>query len=269
MGQELYDNVREEFSPASRLLVEARQPGAGIQQQLNVQFRTSSAAMIFAQGVFRTELDASKIQQWVTERPLPRALDNGLDLGLEAAGDLPTFRRLQVPRDSGARDRELAQRYAHEIAAELGVLEALGTPNDLMVMIPRLTDQHALVLAAIKSLDVPFLDQIKPENRRRALPDGHIRLVTVHSARGVAAARAILFGSQDHRFGGSKRIPPEIVDRNAAYIALTRARHGTRVVLVEGDQPSRFQRFIVDLANAYASDGGLAPEVRKDTGALP
>jgi hypothetical protein len=28
-----------------------------------------------------------------------------------------------------------------------------------------------------------------------ALPDGHIRLVTLHSARGVGAKRAILFGT--------------------------------------------------------------------------
>lgn len=256
-GQELYDNVREEHSPASHLLAAARQPGGGIQQQLNVQFRTSNAAALFAQGVFRTELDPTKIEGWVKERPLPRDEEQGFDLGLEAAGGLPTFSIVRALEESTARPQALVKAYAEEIAAELRMLEALGTPNDLMVMVPRLADEHGLVLAAIESLGVPYLDQISTDNRRQALPDGHIRLVTVHSARGVAATRVILFGSHDHRFGGSKRIPPHIVNRNAGYIALTRAKHGTRIVLVAGQQPSEFQRFIVDLARAYGH-GALA-----------
>lgn len=141
--------------------------------------------------------------------------------------------------------------YATELTTELKLLEALGKPLDLLVMIPRLNDEHGLVRAALDQLDVPYLDQVEVENRRRALPDGHVRLVTVHSARGVGATRAILFGAHDFAFGGSKRIPPLQVNCNAGYIALTRATHGTRVVIVDGKQPSQFQDFIVKLRSAY------------------
>jgi hypothetical protein len=41
------------------------------------------------------------------------------------------------------------------------------------------------------------------------------------------------------------------VNCNAGYIALTRASHGTRIVLVEGKQSSQFQDFIVSLAAEY------------------
>lgn len=245
-GQELYDNSREEFSPASKLLTTARTPEGGIQQQLNRQRRmSSSAATLFARGVFEKSLDQSKVSDWVSEFPLAKS-EESLDIGIDEAGSLPTITTIRPDPWSPAVDA-----YASEITNELKLLESIGAPHDLIIMIPRLNEEHGLVRAALDELAVPYLDQVEVENRRRALPDGHIRLVTVHSARGVGAKRAILFGSHDFAFGGSKRIPPLQVNCNAGYIALTRASHGTRVVLVEGKQPSQFQDFIVSLSAAY------------------
>lgn len=248
-GQELYDNTREEFSPASKLLTTARTPEGGIQQQLNRQRRmSSSAATLFARGVFEKSLDSAKVADWVSEFPLGRS-EEALDIGINEAGGLPTITTVRPDLCRLAVDV-----YAAEIADELKLLESIGAPHDLIIMIPRLNDEHGLVRAALDELGVEYLDQVKVENRRRALPDGHVRLVTVHSARGVAAKRAILFGSHDFVFGGSKRISPLQVNCNAGYIALTRASHGTRVVLVEGKQPSQFQDFVVCLHAAYSDE---------------
>lgn len=205
---------------------------------------SSSAATLFARGVFEKSLDQSKVSDWVSEFPLAKSEDS-LDIGIDEAGSLPTIATIRPDPWSPAVDA-----YASEIADELKLLESIGASHDLIIMIPRLNEEHGLVRAALDELAVPYLDQIEVENRRRALPDGHIRLVTVHSARGVGAKRAILFGSHDFAFGGSKRIPPLQVNCNAGYIALTRASHGTRVVLVEGKQPSQFQHFIVSLSAA-------------------
>lgn len=244
-GQELYDEPREVYSPASKLLVDAREDG--VVQQLNRQRRmSSSAAGLFARAVFDKSLDPEAIAGWVSEYPITQAADDGLDIGIDAAGGLPTMTSVKLDPWSPPADI-----YAAELAAEIKLLETLGKPRDLMVMIPRLNHEHAIVREALEQLGVPYLDQVEVENRRRALPDGHVRLVTVHSARGVGATRAILFGAHDFVFGGSKRIPPLQVNCNAGYIALTRATHGTRVVIVDGKQPSQFQDFIVKLRSAY------------------
>lgn len=248
-GQELYDEPREAFSPASKLLVDARQDG--VVQQLNRQRRmSSSAAGLFARAVFDKSLDAEAVADWVLEYPISDAAEQGLDIGFNAAGGLPTITTIDPEPWSPA-----AEVYASELAAELELLDALGKPRDLIVMIPRLNHEHELVRTALEQLDVPYLDQVEVENRRRALPDGQVRLVTVHSARGVGATRAILFGAHDFAFGGSKRIPPLQVNCNAGYIALTRATHGTRVVLVRGKPPSQFQDFVVRLHIAYSGGG--------------
>lgn len=244
-GQELYDKTGDHFSPASELLVEARE--SGIRQQLTRQFRTSSAAALFAQGLFETALDEAKISGWVSNRPLPRS-EATLAIGVEEAGGLPTI--TSVAGDDPA---ALSAAYAAQLRLELDLLASLGSPKDLMIMIPRKNAQHDLVRAALDQLAVPYLDQVYDDNRRRALTDGDVRLVTVHSARGVAATRAVLFGAHEFSFGGTQRIRPDQVNRNAGYIALTRARHGTRVVLVDGQPASQFQNFIVGLADAYGT----------------
>lgn len=244
-GQELYDAPNEEGSPASELLVTARK--SGVRQRLIRQFRTSPAAALFAQGAFETRLDRAKVSDWVQQRPV-RTLSAALDVGIDDAGGLPSISYVQA-----SHERELVEGYARLIASELETLRSIGKPKDLMIMVPRLhSTEHERARRALEEVGAPFLDQVDTVNRRLALPDGHVRLVTVHSARGVAAERAVLFGTHEFAFGGSKRIPPEDVNRNAAYIALTRARHGTRIVILQHGPTSHFQDFVIALHEAYA-----------------
>lgn len=147
-GQELYDEPKEQFSPASELLLTAREHG--IKQRLNRQFRTSSAAALFAQAAFETALDQSKVTAWVAGRPLPRR-EESLDWGVGQAGDLPTFTTI-----SESNGRELAAAYSSEIESELKLLEAIGACHDLMIMIPRRNDEHDLVRQALDRLGMPL-----------------------------------------------------------------------------------------------------------------
>lgn len=50
-----------------------------------------------------------------------------------------------------------------------------------------------MVRQALDNLGVPYLDQVETANRRKRLEPGHVRLVTVHSSRGLQATRTILF----------------------------------------------------------------------------
>ena len=253
-GQELYSLTGETFAPASRQLENARRQG--IQQQLNRQFRFGTLAYMFAQGAYECGLDSEKIQDWVKKRPPPRVDEAQLDIGGDSEGGLPLLRTLDI---GAASDRKaLVTAYAAEIQSELEMLSAIGATGDLMITVPKLNDQHGLVVDALKSLEVPYLDQVQTDNRRRSLPDGFVRLVTVHSARGVGATRVLMFGPHDHRFGGTKKIPPLTVNRNTAYIALTRAKHGMRIVALAGQPASEFQQFVRELAHAY---GGADSDV--------
>lgn len=236
-GQELYD-------PASSFLLGAR--ADGIRQQLNRRFRGSSAGQLVAQAVFETELDRSLIPKWVADRPLQTEPET-LDVEVRVAGELPV---IKLVKRASAGSREEA--YAREIETELALLRSLGSPFDLTVMVPRKSgDEIELVRRAIAMVGVECLDQVYDENRRRILPKDHIRLVTIHSARGIESTRALVFGSREHRFAGDRDLPPQRVNRNAGYIAMSRAKHGTRVVMVEGDPVSEFGAFVSDLVSSY------------------
>ncbi|MGI9085093.1 MAG: hypothetical protein ACR2FE_07345 [Aeromicrobium sp.] len=119
-------------------------------------------------------------------------------------------------------------------------------------MVPRKSvEEVGAVRDVIQLTGVKCLDQINDENRRRILPENHIRLVTIYSARGIESTRALLFGSKEHRFGGKPGLLPQRVNRNAGYIAMSRAKHGTRVVMVEGDEMSDFGSFLLELIEGY------------------
>ena len=50
-----------------------------------------------------------------------------------------------------------------KITNELKLLELIGAPHDLIIMIPRLNEEHGLVRAALDELAVPYLDQVEVE----------------------------------------------------------------------------------------------------------
>lgn len=250
-GQELYDYGKDEFSPASSRLAAAREPGRGVAQQLRRNFRSGAAGMIFAHGLFDTDMDAAKAHAWAAEHPLSdRGSDYALEFELTGPGEMPIISRV-----GGATDDSRVEAYAKEIQQELATLRQVRQEGNLIIMVPRPgSDEAVLVRRALDLVKVPYLDQTAEGNRRQALTVGQVRLVTVHSARGVQGARAILFGAHELAFGGSRKLPPSTVSRNCGYIALTRATHGTRVVVAEGKPPSAFLIFIDALSSALRAN---------------
>ena len=83
------------------------------------------------------------------------------------------------------------------IAHELDAVRSLGAPEDLLIMVPKTHakgSEGKWVLDALRQLNVGFLDQVGSPHRRQMREPGQVRVVTYHSARGLEAARAIVFG---------------------------------------------------------------------------
>lgn len=107
-----------------------------------------------------------------------------------------------------------------------------------------------LVVQALKNLGLPFLDQVIPANRRERLEPGHIRLVTVHSSRGLQATRTILF--THHLIAANIQFEDlRVWNSTVPYISLSCAMNGTHIVEFEDEEPSGFQRYVNDCREAY------------------
>lgn len=107
-----------------------------------------------------------------------------------------------------------------------------------------------LVVQTLKNLEIPFLDQVIPANRRERLEPGHIRLVTVHSSRGLQSTRTILFAP--HLIAANTQFEDSSVwNSTVPYISLSRAMNGTHIVEFEDEEPSNFQRYVNDCREAY------------------
>ncbi|MFW0112277.1 NERD domain-containing protein [Rothia sp. CCM 9416] len=145
------------------------------------------------------------------------------------------------------------EEYEKLLTEELQKVKELGAPHDLMLLFPR-TDRDAtgreLVVQALKNLDIPYLDQVIADNRRERLEPGHIRLVTVHSSRGLQATRTILFAP--HLIAANTQFEDSRVwNSTVPYIALSRAMNGTHIVEFQDEEPSNFQRYVNDCREAY------------------
>ena len=122
--------------------------------------------------------------------------------------------------------------YAKVIAHELDAVRSLGAPEDLLIMVPKTHakgSEGKWVLDALRQLNVGFLDQVDSPHRRQMRESGQVRVVTYHSARGLEAARAIVFGFHWLGYLGT---PDQ--QRALGYIALSRGRHGTTVAVEPG-----------------------------------
>lgn len=143
--------------------------------------------------------------------------------------------------------------YEKLLTDELQKVEELGAPRDLMLLFPR-TDRdltgRELVVQALKRLEVPYLDQVIPANRRERLQPGHVRLVTVHSSRGLQATRTILFAP--HLMTTNPQNEDATVwNSTVPYIALSRAMNGTHIVEFSDEEPSPFQNYVNSCREAY------------------
>ena len=132
-----------------------------------------------------------------------------LDLGSEEfdrLGEPPALVNLPaLPEELSVTEYRdgMVRAYARLIGEELELLERLGSPGDLAILVPK---PHAhqqrgnsgdylaqRVIEALELVGCQYIDQVDSEARRSLRPEGAVRLVTYDSSRGVeAAVRAIL-----------------------------------------------------------------------------
>lgn len=75
---------------------------------------------------------------------------------------------------------------------------------------------------ALRGGEIPFVDLLDEKNRRNATPEGHVKLVTMNSSRGLSAAHVLVIGFDE--------IKPDVSGANLASVALSRATEQTVVV---------------------------------------
>ncbi|WP_270617884.1 NERD domain-containing protein [Micrococcus luteus] len=177
---------------------------------------------------------------------------------------------------------ERVERYTQIIERELLRVASLGNPGDLMIMTPHGHDrdqEYISVRRALENVGIEYLDQVLEENRRKPSRPGQVRLLTVHSARGLQATRTMLIAP--HRFDllreGSERSSGAVAggsatarDAVAANIAFSRAMHGTHMVCIRGAALSRVERFVVDTHHVFISKLlGLEGDVEEEAALRP
>lgn len=145
------------------------------------------------------------------------------------------------------------EEYENLLSQELQKVKELGADRDIMLLFPR-TDRYAtgreMVVQALKNLKVPYLDQVIDANRRERLQPGHVRLVTVHSSRGLQATRTVLFAP--HLIAADpERQDAAVWNSTVPYIALSRAMNGTHIVEFSDEEPSSFQNYVNSCREAY------------------
>lgn len=253
-GQELYGTANKTGEPAD-FVRQARKEG--IIETLRRNYRNKTASFLFNQAVYELAPDADKIADWVAEHPLtngPRQ-DVMLDLAgvhSDPGGELPRVVRVSVPSGVGA---DWQQAKLHAYAAlfhqELEKLASEGKRRDLAILCAMGEDRSAepaLAREALQILGVPVHDQVGSAGRGVAVPEDHVRLVTIHSARGIEASRVVILGMDK----GISTVPAHLRNsRIMSHIALSRGQIGTTIVALD-DATNPFLTFIEELAQAYA-----------------
>jgi hypothetical protein len=227
-GQELYDERTGWLDDFGR---------EASSEHLTTVFRTGRADFVAASLFARYAPDATVLTSVV---PAPHGLPGSRrrlaadQVGMfdEAAfarglGAVPILTSLREPDDEVPRRRHLISQYGELIATEMAQLEIEATPGDLMILVPGADDDSVQqVRVALAERGVEYVDLIDKESRRLVPRPGAPRLMTIHSSRGLEAARVLVVGF--HRIAG---MGPIEYQRRLGYIALSRASSRTTVAL--------------------------------------
>jgi hypothetical protein len=123
-------------------------------------------------------------------------------------------------RDGATVDSNIYVWELHEFLRE--VRKPDGT-YDAMILMRRVNNTVAEACRqALRGGEIPFVDLLDEKNRRNATPEGHVKLVTINSSRGLSAANVLVIGFDDIKGDGP--------GANLASVALSRATEQTVVV---------------------------------------
>ena len=236
-GQSLY---LDEVPPWLSAVHERAKSSGTVEQQSRV-FRAAQADFYVAQCTHELSPDIAGIDAWMTKRVQVKSTDQmSLDLEeFDTLGAPPSL--IEMPDEAKSNKAARVQFIADAIGLELEAVKKLGNPGDVAILVPNLDGkgfEGDWARAALASLDVDYVDQIKSEDRRRALPAGSVRIVTFHSARGIEASRVIVLGLEHlgSRTGGNEQR-----QRNLAYVALSRAKFGSKIIVHDGSRNPHVQ----------------------------
>jgi cold shock CspA family protein len=274
-GQALY---RDMPAPWLREYAERTKQAKTIENLRRV-FRTPKADFYVAQCTYEQSPEIASIGDWLERHPfhvvdsVPEPVDDpqfALDLGdldfvdddFDRLGTAPTLSNMPVLAETlsaAAYRDEVVKTYAALIAEELDLLQRIDAPGDLAILVPRTNKWSAMgerVCDALRLIGADYLDQVDDSHaKRRPLPANTVRVVTYHSARGLEASRVMLLGLEElgRKVGGTEqRI------QNLAYVALSRAKHGTRIV-VAAERTGPHLDFVKALVGRLSNEMEAAP----------
>ena len=238
-GQALYRDESAAWLNAFRSRVE----GAKRAHRLKRVYRSGRADHLVARCAHEVSPALDDVAGFMARHPVVED-QMTLDLGgeeFDRLGEPPALVNLpELPDElSVAEYRDaMVRAYARLITEELELLDRIGSPGDLAILVPK---PHAhqqrgssgdylaqRVIQALELVGCQYIDQVDTDARRSLRPEGAVRLVTYHSSRGVEAARVLILGFEElgRSMGG-----PLARQRNLAYITLTRAKFGCRVAV--------------------------------------
>jgi hypothetical protein len=123
-------------------------------------------------------------------------------------------------RDGATVDSNIYVWELHEFLREIRKPD--GT-YDAMILMRHVNNTVAEACRqALRGGEIPFVDLLDEKNRRNATPEGHVKLVTMNSSRGLSAANVLVIGFDDIKGDGA--------GANLASVALSRATEQTVVV---------------------------------------
>lgn len=251
-GQELY-GAPNKTGESSAFLAKARL--SGNVETLRRNYRNSSAGYLVAQAVFEKSPDVDAIPAWVTRHPLRRGAEDTtemLDLNgtqVLTGGDLPEIVRISLPNGDNWRQAKL-HGYVAVFSRALEKLASEGKRRDLAILCARgdaKSFEAQWARDALAMLAVPVHDQIAGAARDAAVPEGHVRLATIHSSRGIEASRVVIL---DFASGISAAEEHTRNSRIMSYVALSRGQVGTTIVAAD-DSSNRHLIFLEELVKAY------------------
>lgn len=248
-GQELYNDGQ----PAPTLIeMRTTASATGSLHALQTSKRAASATLQIARSVRDIAPDRSRIPSWYSSRAIRRPdTQAALDYGgtLEEVPDPTELIDIRFWDSTTGKDL-----YFQSVLTEvLDRLAAEGHPRDLAILVNRtVNDAFNLATArkCLNSLGIPFLDQTRDEHKSAVLPEGHVRLVSYSSARGIEASRVLLL-DLGIAFWEPKTPRDGEVSRTMLYIALTRGRLGTTVLCGPRERDKPYVEFLVASCNEY------------------
>ena len=218
--------------------------------KLTTSRRAASATLQIARSVRDIAPAKEKITSWYSTRAIQkRSVQATLDLDIEAVPDATELIDVRFWDTPPGKD----QAFEDVISELLERLDREKRPRDLAVLVAR-TANDAFNLATVRrvldKLGVPYLDQTVDANKNLVLQEGHVRLVSYMSARGIEASRVLLL-DLGFSFWEPKDATIGNMSRAMLYVALTRGRLGTIVLNAPVEREKPYVDFLVSSVEEY------------------